>query len=57
MQEFAPLSVKAFSRVYFQDRLKGEDEPTKSMQDTITRMCRDGILPARKLGRKWFIEV
>lgn len=52
-----PLSVKAFSRIYYQDKLEDGQEPTKAMQNTVTQMCRDGVLPARKLGKKWFIEV
>lgn len=52
-----PLSVKAFSRIYYQDKLEDGQEPTKAMQNTVTQMCRDGVLPARKWGKKWFIEV
>lgn len=52
----APLSVDAFAHVYYQDRLKEGERPTKDMRDNITRMCRAGTLKARKAGRKWLIE-
>lgn len=32
------------------------DEPTKAQENAVTSMCREGILPAAKVGREWRID-
>ena len=53
------LSIREFCFIYFQDELRKttDGEPTKSMRNTISRLCRDGIVDAVKYGRRWFIKV
>ena len=43
--------VKKFARWRY-----GVREPTKSQLNIVARMCADRKLPARKVGRKWFID-
>ena len=31
-------------------------EPTKAQLNVVLRMCAEGKLPARKIGRKWYID-
>lgn len=57
MEDARLLSVRSFARIYFQDRLEDGAEPTKAMCNTVTRMCRDGVLCARKVGKKWFVRI
>lgn len=33
------------------------DEPTKANVNVVTRQCRDGVLPAVKVGGSWRIDV
>lgn len=35
----------------------GTDEPTKSNVNQVYRMCKEGNLPALKLGKQWRIDV
>lgn len=32
-------------------------EPTKAQVNAVSRQCRDGVLPAAKVGREWRIDV
>lgn len=32
-------------------------EPTKAQRNTVSQMCRDGVLDAFKSGRRWFIRL
>lgn len=47
--------MKRFCRWYYE--LEGGEEPTKSQVNAVSKMCRDGTLPAFKVGRKWFIDM
>lgn len=31
-------------------------EPTKSQRKELTRKCRDGVVPAVKVGTQWFVD-
>ena len=33
------------------------DKSRKSKRDTVSRMCRDKVLEARKVGRRWLISL
>jgi len=33
-----------------------DGEPSKSQKNTVSQMCRDGTLPAVKVGAKWRID-
>ena len=35
----------------------GTDEPTRANVKTVNDMCREGKLPARKVGKEWRINV
>lgn len=53
MQEL--MTVKKFCRTYYE--IGDSEEPTKTQQNAVARMCRDGSIPAQKLGKKWFVKV
>ena len=44
-------TVKRFAKWKYET-----DEPTKSQINTVIRMCRDGVLPAAKVGKQWRID-
>lgn len=48
-------SVKRFARWLYE--LDDADEPSKSQINYIGHMCKDGKLPAVKVGKKWRIDV
>ena len=45
-------TVKRFARWKYEC-----DEPTKGQLNSVERMCRNGTLPARKIGREWRVDV
>jgi len=47
-------SVKRFCRWRYE--LADGVEPTKSQENIVTKMCRDGTLPAVKVGAQWRID-
>ena len=51
------ITVEEFCRLYYRDRLAECDKPTKSMRDSVSRMCRNGTVDSRKVGGKWFVRV
>ena len=32
------------------------ETPTKAQRNTVSKMCRDKVVPAFKSGRRWFIN-
>ena len=32
------------------------EEPTKAQRNSVMKMCRNGVLPAVKVGREWRID-
>lgn len=47
-------SIRRFARWRYE--LPDFVEPTKSQMNAVTKMCRDGVLPALKVGRQWRID-
>ena len=45
-------TVKRFARWKYET-----DEPTKAQINVVGRQCKDGTLPARKVGKQWRIDV
>ena len=44
-------TVRRFSKWKFET-----EEPTKAQINVVTRMCRNGTLPAMKIGKEWRID-
>ena len=44
-------TVKRFCRWKYET-----EEPTKAQVNVVARMCKDGTLPAVKVGREWRID-
>ncbi len=47
-------SVERFCRWFYE--LPDDAKPSKSQANTVSQMCRDGVLPAVKVGIKWRID-
>ena len=45
-------TVKRFAKWKYET-----DEPTKAQVNVVSRQCKNGILPARKVGNEWRIDV
>jgi len=52
-------TVKKFAKWKYRDELekRGLEEPTKAQVNVVTRQCLNGILPAKKIGKEWRIDV
>lgn len=37
--------------------LRDDEKPTKSQRNTVSEMCRHGVLDAFKSGRRWLIRL
>ena len=46
-------SIKRFCRWRYE--LADDAVPTRGQVNTVERMCRDGVLPAVRVGRQWRI--
>lgn len=44
-------TVKRFAKWKYET-----DEPTKAQINTVIRMCRNGVIPAGKVGKEWRID-
>lgn len=51
------VSVDAFCAIRYGPNWDRTQKSRKAKRDTVTRMCRDGVLDARKAGRSWLIEL
>ncbi len=47
------LDVKRFCAIYY--GLGDDDEPTKAQRNSVARMCRNGTIPALRIGKRWFV--
>lgn len=47
-------SIKRFARWRYE--LPDGAEPTKGQLNTVTKMCREGTVPAVKVGTQWRID-
>ena len=50
-----PITVDAMCELLYGPRWDATKESKKSKRDTVSRMCRDGVLEARKAGKRWLI--
>lgn len=50
-----PMNVDQACAVIYGDGWDKDEKSRKSKRNTVSRMCRDGVLEARKAGRKWVI--
>ena len=53
----AYMTVDAFCAMVYGPNWDATDKSRKSKRDTVSRMCRDGVLACRKVGRRWLIEM
>ena len=51
------MTVDAYCALVYGPAWDATENMKKSKRDTVTRMCRDGVLNARKAGRRWLITL
>ena len=51
------VTVDGYCEVIYGDEFRKSPKSIKSKRDTVSRMCRDGILNAQKCGRRWLISL
>lgn len=51
------VSSDEYCRIRYGPNWDATKESKKSKRDTVSRMCRDGVLVARKFGKAWIIEL
>lgn len=51
------VTVDAYCALVYGPRWDVDDKSKKSKRDTVSRMCRDGVLNCRKAGKRWLIEL
>lgn len=47
-------TIKRFCRWRYD--LPDDAEPTKAQENTVSQMCRDGTLPAKKVFGQWRVD-
>ena len=52
-----PMTVDAYCALVYGPRWDADEKSKKSKRDTVSRMCRDGVLDCWKEGRRWLIEL
>ena len=52
-----PVTIDAMCELMYGPRWDETRKSKKSKRDTVSRMCRDGVLNARKVGRRWLIQL
>jgi len=52
-----PITVDAMCELLYGPRWDADEKSKKSKRNTVSRMCRDGVLNARKAGRRWLIQL
>ena len=52
-----PMTIDEFCSTVYGPGWDSEPEKKKSKRDTVSRMCRDGVLDAFKVGRRWLIRL
>lgn len=48
------MTLDGYCRIRY--GLRDDEAPTKAQRNTVSRMCRQGTLPAFKSGKRWFIK-
>lgn len=51
------VTIDAFCRITYGSEFEKSPQSIKSKRDTVSRMCRDGVLDAFKVGRRWLIRL
>lgn len=51
------MTVDSYCALVYGPAWDATENMKKSKRDTVTRMCRDGVLNARKAGRRWLITL
>ena len=51
------MTVDAYCELVYGKRWDADEKSRKSKRNTVSRMCRDGVLQYRKAGRRWLIEL
>ena len=51
------VSVDAYCEMAYGPAFRASEKSVKSKRDTVSRMCRDGVLDAFKSGRRWLIRL
>ena len=50
-----PMNLDQVCAVFYGEGWDKDKKSQKSKRDTVSRMCRDGTLNARKAGYRWVI--
>ena len=51
------VNVDDYCRIRYGEGWDSTGEKRKSKRDTVSRMCRDGVVSAVKSGRRWLIRL
>ena len=52
-----PVTIDRYCTLIYGADFAKSPESIKSKRDTVSRMCRDGVLDAFKVGRRWLIRL
>ena len=50
-----PMNLDQVCAVFYGEGWDSDEKKRKSKRNTVSRMCRDGVLDAKKEGRRWVI--
>lgn len=53
----AKLTVDGYCALVYGRGWDADEKRKKSKRNTVSRMCRDGVLDCRKAGKRWLIEI
>ncbi len=51
------MTVDDYCELVYKDEFRKSKASMKSKRNTVSRMCRDGVLDAVKSGRRWLIRL
>lgn len=51
------LTIDDYCELVYGKRWDADAKCRKSKRNTVSRMCREGTLKARKAGKRWLIEL
>ena len=51
------ITVDDYCEIVYGGEFRKSSKSIKSKRDTVSRMCRDGVLNATKCGKRWLIRL
>ena len=51
------MNVDDYCELRYGKEFRSSDKSVKSKRDTVSKMCRDGVLDAFKSGNRWLIRL